>query len=620
MNDSRRHLPDTCPSENRSRIGRIELLAPARNADTGKAAINCGADAVYIGAEKFGARGEASNALADIEALASYAHLFYARVYVALNTILTDRELEEAFSLVRALASAGIDGLIIQDPGLLELPLPPVPLFASTQMNADCPEKILFWEKTGFSRVTLPREMTLAEIAGIRSKTSLDLECFIHGALCVGYSGQCYLSYAIGGRSANRGTCAQPCRRLYSLVDGKGAVLAKNKHLLSLKDLNRSEDLEALIDAGVSSFKIEGRLKDIAYVKNTVGFYRKKLDAVLSGRRGARSSSGVTTLGFIPDPYKTFNRGFTDFGLKGPSAHLSSHNTPKSLGERICAIEKTGKDHFTLSAPHDLQNGDGICFFDGRGVLGGSVVNAVKEGRVYPDKMGGLAPGTVIYRNHNHAFIKMLSAKNSCERKIGLSLTLGETEDGFSLAARDEDGNTATFTMPAPKQIAEKKAQAEETVIKQLSKVNDTIFICQTPAHTLREIYFLPVSLLNALRRGAIDRLLEERKRNRPQEKAPLPVNSALYPETTVDYRGNCLNQKAVSFYKRHGAEVVEMAAESGLSMQGRLLMRSKYCVKRDLGLCKKEAGPLFLVDEDGRKYRLEFDCASCRMSVLAGA
>ncbi|MDD5218673.1 MAG: U32 family peptidase [Candidatus Omnitrophica bacterium] len=595
---------------------KVELLAPAKSAAIGKAAISCGADAVYISAEKFGAREQAGNNLADIAALVSYAHLFYARVYVALNTLLTDDELAEAFSLIQELASIGIDGLIIQDFGLLELPLPPIPLFASTQMHNDSLEKILFLEKAGFSRVILPREMTLKEIAAIRSKTSLDLECFVHGSLCVAYSGQCYLSYAIGGRSANRGACAQPCRRVYSLVDGRGTVLVKDKHLLSLKDLNRSDSLEALIDAGVCSFKIEGRLKDIAYVKNTVGFYRKKLDRLLPGRKETKSSSGETTLGFTPDVHKTFNRGFTDFGLTHGDTCWSSHLTPKSLGEKIGKIASAGKGYFTLALSHDLGNGDGICFFDGRGTLRGSVINTVKGHRVYPDKTVGLAPGTVIYRNHNHAFIKSLSAKNSCERKIALSLTLSETADGFSLSARDEDGNSGIDAMPAAKQVAEKKTLAEETIQKQLSKMNDTIFTCRTLTHTLREIYFLPVSFLNALRRGTIARLLEERERNRPVAEIPVHANDVPYPSQTIDYRGNCLNQKAVAFYKRHGAQVVERAAESGLAMQDRFLMRSKYCLRRDTGLCHKEAGPLYLVDENGQKFRLEFDCEQCRMSV----
>jgi len=596
----------------------IELLAPAKNVDIGKAAINCGADAVYISAEKFGARQNAGNCLKDIEALISYAHLYYARVYVAFNTILKDQELEEAFSLIKSLAAIGCDGLIIQDVGLLELPLPPIPIIASTQMHNDSLEKVAFLEKIGFSRVILPREMTLAEIKNIRSKTSVSLECFIHGALCVSYSGQCYLSYAIGGRSANRGACAQPCRQLYSLVDKNNNVLMKNKHLLSLKDLNRSISLEELIDAGIDSFKIEGRLKDISYVKNTVGFYRRSLDKILSGSKETKSSSGQTTLSFVPNPNKTFNRSFTDFGLDGRSTPLASHKTPKSLGEKIGLVEKIGKDHFTLSSDHDLRNGDGICFFDKYDNLRGCVINNVKDARVYPDKMDAIVPKSLIYRNHDHEFIKTLSAKDSCIRKIKVSLTLHETENGFSLEACDEDGHIGTSSMVASKEVAQKKELAEGNIIKQLSKVNDTIFALSSVKHTLREIYFFNVSALNELRRNAIERLLEERERQRPKSQGHILINDLAYPLPAIDYRGNCLNQKAVSFYTRHGVKITEMAMESGLSRQGRRLMHSKYCIKRELDLCKKVNTPLFLVDETGKKYPLMFDCASCHMSVFA--
>ncbi|MBF0252759.1 MAG: U32 family peptidase [Candidatus Omnitrophica bacterium] len=596
----------------------IELLAPAKDTEIGKAAINCGADAVYIGADRFSAREKAGNSISDIEQLVSYAHLYYTRVYITLNTILTDHELDEAFILIKELASIGIDGLIAQDPGLFELPLPPIPLFASTQMNNDSLEKILFLEKIGFSRIILPREMTIEEIKNIRANTSIDLECFIHGALCVGYSGQCYLSYAHGGRSANRGACAQPCRKSYSLINENGDVLKKNKHLLSLKDMDRSDSLENLINAGVTSFKIEGRLKDINYVKNTVGFYRKKIDNILLGRKETKSSSGKTNLGFIPDPYKTFNRGFTDFGLKGHNNNLSSSLTPKSLGEKIGTIEKIDKDHFTLSSSHDLHNGDGICFFDESGMLTGTVINMVLDTRVYPDKIAGLSHDTLIYRNHDHAFIKSLSAKNYYERKINVTFTLNETESGFSLSVTDEDNNTAKFEVTSEKIAAEKKDRALETINKQLSKLNDTIFIILDIKHTLNEIYFFPVVLLNTLRRGAIESLLLERERNRPQIKAAILINDTPYPSKIIDFRGNCLNKKAVSFYERHGAKVIEKAAESGLQMQGRPLMISKYCIKRELDLCNKDTSTLYLIDENNKKYRLEFDCTSCRMSVFA--
>jgi len=290
------------------------------------------------------------------------------------------------------------------------------------------------------------------------------------------------------------------------------------------------------------------------------------------------------------------------------------------MGERIGTIEKIGKDHFTISSPHDLQNGDGIFFSDGSGVPRGSVVNSVEGARVYPDKMSGLTRGTVIFRNHDHAFLRSLGAKTSCERKIGLFLTLGETEDGFFLTACDEEGHTGAYAMAASKQAAEKEALAKEILTKQLSKVHDTVFTCGSVKHSLRQVYFFPMSLLNALRRGAIARLLEAREQARPRDKGTLRVNDTPYPLKTLDYRGNCLNKKAAAFYRRHGTEVVEMAAESGLPMRGRLLMRSKYCVKRDLGLCGKDTGPLFLIDENGRRYRLKFDCAACCMSVFESA
>jgi putative protease len=528
--------------------------------------------------------------------------------------------LDEALVLIKSLASIGIDGLIIQDPGLLELPLPPIPLFASTQMNNDSLEKILFLEKVGFSRVILPREMTLEEIRDVRSKTSIDLECFIQGALCVGYSGQCYLSYAIGGRSANRGVCAQPCRQRYSLVNDKGQVLAKNKHLLSLKDMNRADALEALIDAGVDSFKIEGRLKDVSYVKNTVGFYRKTLDAILSRRKDTRSSSGETTLHFTPNLNKTFSRGFTDFGLTSRRQNFGSIDTPKPLGEKLGAIKTVANDHVTLDTPHDLHNGDGVCFFDNEGDIKGVHINVVDGARIYPDKMTGLRRNLVLYRNHDHAFTKLLSSEKAAVRKIPVTFTLGETDDGFSLDVHDDDGNTARATIRAPKEPAHNAAQAEAAIPTQLSKLNDTIFCLRDVTHTFRQTYFLNLATLNKLRRDAIEQLTVARERNRPRPCGQILVNDTPYPHKTIDYRGNVLNALALAFYKRHGATVTEMAAESGLSMKGRCLMISKYCIKGELGLCKKEKNPLFLVDEKGSRYRLTFDCASCRICGWKGS
>ncbi|MBI5361114.1 MAG: U32 family peptidase [Planctomycetes bacterium] len=604
----------------------IELLAPAKNAEIGIAAINCGADAVYVGAENFGARENAGNNLSDIEKLISYAHKFYARVYITLNTILNDSEIDEALKLINKAYSIGANGIIIQDMGLLELDLPPIPLIASTQMNSDSLEKILFLEKIGFNRVILPRELTLAEIKEIGDKTSIELECFVHGALCVSYSGQCYLSYAAGGRSANRGRCAQPCRNIYSLTDENGKILVKNRHLLSLKDLNRAEFLKELIDAGISSFKIEGRLKDSAYVANIIGFYRKKIDELIDGKNITRGSSGRVSFDFTPNPYKTFNRGYTDYGLCGKNENMSSIHTPKSLGEKIGIVEKTGKDYFTLSSENDLKNGDGICFFDSEQTLKGSLIHKIDNKKIYPDKMHFLKENTVIYRNYDKAFVKALE-KPPCKRKITVSFTLEESPEGLKLDIRDEDGNTGTFSMPVKKTKAEKKELAESTVRNQLLKLNDTIFTCENITIKLKNIYFTAFSELNRLRRGAIQDISDAREKNRPRQTVRILVNDAPYPLKNIDYLGNVFNKKAVDFYKRHGASVIEPAAETGLGMNGRLVMITKHCVRRELGLCAKKtaktpeapqrnAPSLCLLDENRRKYELKFNCGRCRMEI----
>jgi len=594
----------------------IELLAPAKDASTGIAAINCGADAVYIGANKFSARENAGNSLSDIEKLVSYAHKFYARVYIAMNTILRDDELGEALSLADDLYAIGSDGLIIQDMGLLELKLPPIPLIASTQMNNDSLEKIAFLEKTGFSRVILPREMTLAEIKNISANTSIELESFIHGALCVSYSGQCYLSYASGGRSANRGKCAQPCRQLYALTGEDGRALVKDRHLLSLKDLNRSDHLDALVSAGITSFKIEGRLKDMPYVKNVVAFYRKKLDALLSGKHIARSSSGKTSFGFVPDPRKTFNRGYTDLGMTDKKEDLASIYTPKSLGEKIGPVENVKSGYFTLEGEHNLASGDGICFFDADKTLRGSVLNKIDGNKIFPDKMDHLSPGTVIYRNFDRLFIKALE-KTVSERKIEAAFTFEETVDGFKLSVLDEDGNSGHYSVQAKKIAAEKKGLAGTIIERQVLKLNDTIFTAKKVTIISGAAYILPLSVLNSLRRGAVQNLMDERLKNRPRASGRVTVNDIPYPVKNIAYLGNCLNKKARTFYERHGSVVKEPAAESGLDMAGRMVMTSKYCVKKEAGLCGKNNAPLYLVDEAGRKYQLRFDCKKCRMEIF---
>jgi collagenase-like PrtC family protease len=600
--------------------GRIELLAPAKDGPTARAAIQCGADAVYIGADRFGAREAAGNAISTIREVTNFAHQYYAKVYVTLNTLLHDRELAAAEKMAHLLYGIGVDALIVQDVGLLELELPPLPLIASTQMHNATPEKVKFWEDVGFSRVILARELTLEQIRQIRSQTRIDLECFVHGALCVGASGQCYMSYALGGRSGNRGQCAQPCRRLYSLKDQHGQLLVKDRHLLSLKDLNLSDHLEELIDAGITSFKIEGRLKDISYVANTVGFYRQKLDSILSRKSLRRSSSGSVCLGFVPNLEKTFNRSFTDYNLTGETSLIASMDTPKSIGEYLGTVTGVEGSSFTLDGACDLHNADGICFFDRQRNLNGTVVNRVEGRRIYPQKMHGIYAGQEIYRNFDYAFSRKLGGRIA-ERKVGLSMLLEESAQGLTLTGTDEDGNQAKIEIVGEKQPAQKKETARQTILTQLTKLGNTIFECPDLQLRTNDIYFLPVSRLNAAKRDLVEQLLRVRQANRPRLTGQARKNTVPYAEKHLTYLGNALNEKARAFYRRHGVESIAPAAESGLDLSGQVVMTTKYCLRRELGLCRRNgsepAEPLFLEDEAGRQFELRFHCGPCGMEVF---
>ena len=603
----------------------IELLAPAKDLETGQAAINCGADAVYIGAARFGARQAAGNALADIEKLAAYAHRYWARVYATVNTLLHDDEIEDAVRLIGQLYQAGVDALIIQDVGLLECDLPPLPLFASTQMHNHTPERVAFLEKVGFQRAILARELSLEQIAAIRAATSIELETFVHGALCVCYSGQCYLSCALGGRSGNRGQCAQPCRKRYSLVDRDGKMLLRNRYLLSLKDLNLSDSLRDLLQAGVTSFKIEGRLKDSNYVMNVVGHYRRQLDALLPDFGQRPAGSGQVELGFSPDLAKTFNRGYTSYYLRGRSSPVASPETPKHTGELLGKVLAVGKTSFTLDAAVLLHNGDGITFFDAAGELQGALVNRVEGRTVYPAKMDGIQKDALIYRNHDHEFLQGVE-KSRPERRIALRLRLSETTTGIQLEAQDEDGNQVVETLACEKAPADKPDQACQTIERQLARLGESAFTCTRLEIDLPHMLFLPVSILNALRRAVVERLEAERLRMRPRPTGGALKNDAPYPESKLTYRGNVLNRKAELFYARHGVTEIEPAAESGLDMTGRKVMTTKHCLKHELGMCPRQGQaerleePLFLIDDDGRRMKLAFNCRECVMEIfLAG-
>ncbi|HJA87493.1 MAG TPA: U32 family peptidase [Candidatus Parabacteroides intestinavium] len=604
------------------KVRKIELLSPAKDLNCGIEAVNHGADAVYIGAPKFGARAAAGNSLEDIRTLCDYAHQFGVRVYVALNTILKEDELEEAQRLVWSLYEAGADALIVQDMALMQMDLPPVPLHASTQTDNRTVEKVHFLEQAGFTQVVLARELSLDEIRRIASETDVALEVFVHGALCVSFSGQCYLSAALSGRSANRGECAQYCRLPYTMVDADGKIIADNKHLLSLKDMNRADELEALMDAGVSSFKIEGRLKDVSYVKNVTAYYRKKLDEILKRRpEYVRVSSGVSRYTFTPQVEKSFNRGFTSFYLHGRTPDVTAFDTPKSLGEFVGTVKEIRGNSFTVAGLTPLNNGDGLVFFNARGELDGFRVNRVVDNRVYPQEMPRLSPKMKLYRNYDQQFEKLLS-KPSAVRKIGVSMTFTDNPGGFSLEMEDGSGARITVARLFAKELAEK--EQTDNIRVQLAKLGNTLFEAEKIEVNLTDNWFVPSSLLADMRREAVNLLLSDRRIRYPRElsRKPDSVAKPLFPQQQLTYLGNVANTRACSFYQEHGVKIIDPAFE--LKAPDHVpLMFSKHCLRYSMGWCptyqKKKSPfrePYYLLYKEVR-LRLMFDCKHCQMLVL---
>ena len=597
----------------------IELLAPAKDKKTAFAAIDCGADAVYIGSPKFGARVNASNSLDDIKDVVEYAHKFRVKVYVTINTIMSDDELREAVELIYQLYDIGVDALIVQDMGLLECKLPPIKLFASTQCHNSTLEKVKFLEKTGFSRVILARELSLDEIRKIADNTDVEIETFIHGALCVSYSGQCYMSYAIGGRSANRGECAQPCRKKYSLVDSDGVVVATDKHLLCLRDLNFSSDIKDLIDAGVSSFKIEGRLKDEDYIKNVVSFYRKKIDDAIENTEYERSSSGYSVLGFEADVNKTFNRGYCEYFLHGRNKNIISFDSPKSRGEYTGRVKEVFEKYFLFDGS-ELNNADGICFFDERGELVGTSVNKAEGNKIFPQSMNGIRKGVEVFRNYNHKFSKMLESAK-VERKIEASVCFVEKEQCYELSAVDEDGVRVVVEAGKNYDKAKNQELARNNIIKCLKKAGDSCFDIKEARVEVDVYPFIPLSELNELRRRLFAKLEEKRIASYEVEKSG-GIFISPYFERELFYDVNIMNEKAKEFYEKRGGICREYAIEKTGNVSGKILMTTKHCLKFSLGLCSKEGKkhryrePFFLVDSHGKKYKLLFECKSCCMKI----
>lgn len=604
----------------------VELLSPAKNLECGLAAINHGADAVYIGASQFGARAAAGNSLEDIATLVNYAHQYRSKVFVALNTILTDAQLPEAERLIHRVYEAGADALIVQDMGILKLHLPPIQLHASTQTDNRTSEKVLFLQNAGFSRVVLARELSLKQISEIAAQTDVELEAFVHGALCVSYSGQCYMSEAMSGRSANRGQCAQYCRLPYNLLDADGKILVRNKHLLSLKDLDLSDCLPEMLDAGVMSFKIEGRLKDAGYVKNITAFYRKKLDHILEGRADLkRASSGKTCFFFEPNPEKSFRRSATDYFLNGRHTGIIQPDTPKSLGEPMGRVSKTGKNFFEISDAIQLNNGDGLCFLNKKNELVGFRLNSVQSEnhsqRCFPLSMPDITVGTFIYRNQDQAFEKVLNAKTS-ERRVALTMELSETETGFRLTVTSEEDIQCSLDFSAAKQIAQKPEAVESNIRQQLGKLGNTIYEATAINIHFSQPWFFPASLLSEWRRIAVEHLDKIRAEAYVRELPRKAVQQHHFPSAQLTYLGNVTNSKAVAFYREHGVGDIQQGFEVK-AIDGVPLMFTRHCIKYEMGWCPREGNkpvfrePLYLT-HNNQQFQLYFDCKKCEMQVVS--
>ncbi len=577
-----------------------ELLAPAKDKETAFAAIDCGADAVYMGASAFGARRNAQNSLEDIREVVNYAHKFWAKVFITVNTILKDDEIEDAFRLVKELDKIGVDAVIIQDMGLLKKMIDAglsIPAHMSTQCDNRTLEKASFFNKIGVSRVVLARELNLEKIKEIHeANPDLELEAFVHGALCVSYSGQCYLSNYIGGRSANRGECAQPCRKKYTVKTQDGRILAKDIHALCLKDFNASKHLKKMIENGIFSFKIEGRLKDCGYVKNITAFYRKELD-----KYSKKTSSGKSVYPFAPNPEKSFNRGFTDYFLEGRK-ECYNFISPKSQGEFIGKVKEVQKNYIVIDTKKSLHPQDGLMFQDK-----GFLVNKVEGNKVYPNKFIDIKPGVEIYRNSDIEFEKELS--RPVKRQIGVKAEISSGQ----LRLKDEDGISYAVSLPAGEK-ANNPDKIKEIFIKQFSKTGEGDFYI-FDIKIVQELPFMPVSAINALRRDSFESLMQERLKAYKKQ-IQKKMNYAAYFQKEIDYRGNVSNKEARAFYMQCGCEVTEPAPEIIQPKHQYELMRTKHCIKYALGICKSSE-KLVLEDETGKEYPLQFDCKNCEMAIL---
>lgn len=605
---------------------KIEILAPAKNLYQGMAAVNAGADAVYMGAHQFGARSNATNSVEDVAEMVKYAHLFKAKVFVVINTILYDNELEACRKLIYELYDIGVDALIIQDMAIMEMDLPPIVIHASTQANNRDANHVKFLADAGMKRVVLARELNLDQIQEIHKATDVELEFFVSGALCVSFSGNCYMSVANGERSANRGSCAQNCRLPYRLEDGTGKTLIENSHLLSIKDLDLSDQLPNLIEAGISSFKIEGRLKDLVYVKNNTSFLRKKLDSFLEENvdRFEKASSGRTFYNFEPEMDRSFNRGYTDYFLNKRKEKIGSWESPKSKGQYIGKVLEIKANGYIIENYEKLNNGDGLYFQNEAGEADGAQINIIFNNIVIPNTFKPLAIGTEIYRNSDAEFNKMVEKENSAVRKIGVKLEFTETETGFQLLAIDEDGHQSVGIIEVAKELAKSQDSVVPNIKKNLAKTGNTPFIVDELEVEFSENWFLPISKVNEIRRDVLERLVEIRVEEYQRDEHKLEKTTHPYPVEKLDFMYNVSNKMARAFYQRHGVTEIEKAFELQWDPGKSRVMTTKYCVKYELGKCaryqrqtmgEKVVEPLTLKHGEV-EYKLKFNCKPCEMEI----
>lgn len=598
----------------------IELLAPAKNAELGMTAIRYGADAVYIATQNYGARNGAGNDIEDIERLCKYAHQFNAKVYATLNTILYDDELEKAKLTAIDLYNAGVDAYIIQDMAFLMMDIPKLPLFASTQVHNYEAAKIKFLELSGISRIILARELNLKQIQDISNSVNAELEFFVHGALCVSFSGRCYLSHNATGKSGNRGECRQLCRLKYDLLDSKKNVIIKDKHLLSLKDLNLSDYIEQLLNAGISSFKIEGRLKDENYIKNITAYYRQKIDeAIANNDAFAKSSHGIVRHTFEPMPERSFNRGFSNYFIEGGSSELANFDTPKSLGQFLGKVIDIDANTFKIDTSEQISNADGLCFTGHDGVFDGFYVNKITDGYITPNKDINIRIGTSIYRNYDYSFDKILENDKS-ERKLTIKFAVDISNDYLKVSAFDNRNNHISGDISY--QVSDNHKNIE-TLVTQLKKTGNTIFNVEDVEINFSKAVFVPISEINKLRRDLLEKLSRKIIENHQRQIIERNNAKGEFPASEVDYSENVSNSLAEEFYKKSGVKVKEKAFELIDDRKGKVLMMTKYCIKREIGQCIKEQyrasnAEDMLISDGKRTYKLEFNCQKCVMKVLA--